>query len=198
MPVGELIGLIFAMLLLGGAVGGAVAMSVASGRRRRDEHRQRQLEAYARWLAARRTLTQASISLVTAFRCLAVQRRDSAYSELRVDEAQRARAYWCDALRELDRAEAALAVRTGPWGTDEPWTRVDRVGANALQVAIDGAEAGAKALHRALQEADRRAAELVQAEAASLDKRSRAAEVLGSYQRAGRWITAFIDQWSRP
>ena len=197
MPAGDAIGLVLTALLVGAAAGGAAAIAVAGSRRRREERRRRQLEACARWLAARRTLTRASISLVAAFRSLADQRRDSDYFQLRMDEAQRCRASWGDAMRELDRAEADLIVWSGPSGTDEPWTRVERAGGMALQVAIDGTEADVEALFQALHDADRHAAELVQATAGGLDAPVRVSRLPVALRRLTRWIGAIVDHWSR-
>ncbi len=110
MSVGEIAGLAATILLVGLLMGLWIGFSIRPGYREgRPSHRDR-IDAYARWLAARRSLSRASTSLVAAFRSLAAEPQAAANHALRREEAQRARAFWCETMRELDRAEAALVV----------------------------------------------------------------------------------------
>ncbi len=108
----EVVGLMLTVALLSATAGTAVTAAVILRRSGMSQWRMRRVDAYARWLAAWMTLSRVSASFVAAFRALATERRDSEYFALRRHEAQRARAAWSDAMRELDRAEAALIAGT--------------------------------------------------------------------------------------
>ncbi len=162
MSVGEIIGLALIAVLIGGAAGGAVGAMLARGRNDRARQRHRAAEAYARWLAARWTMSRASLSFVAAFRALAAERRESINFSLREQEAQRARADWCETMRELDRAEAEIAVlepasitrrRPGPGRPD----------ADELRAAIQADSAAVEAFRQRLEAEDAQAAAFVRA-----------------------------------
>ena len=110
MSSGEVVGLLLTVMLLGVAASGAVAWLIWHRSSRLRESHVRRIDASAEWLAARVTLTRTSISFVTAFRELAAAHGNADAIALRRDEAQRARAAWCDARRELDRAEGRIKV----------------------------------------------------------------------------------------
>ncbi len=113
MSSGETVGLVLLAVLCSVLPTAALAVVIAEWRFRKGDRCVRRLEAYAGWLAARTILSRASISFVSAFRSLAVEPVQSNYAALRSAEAQRARSAWSDALKELDRAEAALIIWSG-------------------------------------------------------------------------------------
>jgi len=156
MSTGELVGLLSTALLAGLLIGAGAVRSSAARRARIEQSRRDRLDAYAGWLAARRSLSRASISLVAAFRALAAERPDAPLFSLRTAEAQRCRAAWCNGVRDLDLAEAALLVRCRTWRVT-----LDRAGADVLQAAIDGSDAEVRALVASLQAADRQVEETV-------------------------------------
>ena len=160
MSVSEIVGLALMFALLGVTIG-AIVTGVRVSRRewRREEHARR-LEAYARWLAARLTLTRASISFVAAFRALEARRHESTFLPMRQDEAQRARCVWCDAVREHDQAMASLLVWSGEPSLIERLGGLDPVTADVLRKAIDGDADSFDKLVRQLRATDRSALEL--------------------------------------
>ncbi|MBI4718194.1 MAG: hypothetical protein HY763_10345 [Planctomycetes bacterium] len=145
---------------LGGMLLGVALAALARGRER--QHARRRMEHLcAQWLAARRTLGRASLSLVSAMRSLAAEAPDSPWQALRVAEAQRARADWCDALIRLDAAEAEWLAWSASRGDPRLALGEDPVGSGAVRVAIDGDASDVERLVEALREADRQAAQRV-------------------------------------
>jgi hypothetical protein len=161
MSTGEVIGLAVAAGLVGGLIGAIVIAVLQTRRQDRFGVKARRIDAYARWLAARLALSRASLSFVSAFRVLAAEPRDSTYFALRTEEAQRVRSQWCDAVREVDLAEATLIA----WAEDPSLPlrleQFDRVGVGALRRAVAGSDEDVDALVNRLHESDQRAAEFV-------------------------------------
>lgn len=161
MSTAELIGLLATVVLFAGGVGVVATALLAARRGSAADARMRRIDAYAQWLAAYKTLARASTSFVAAFRALAAERRDAVYFSLRRDEAQRARAAWCDAMRELDRAEASLVAWSSDPSIHEQLARFRRAQPEALRVAIDGNQVDVDKLLHELHGADELAAEFV-------------------------------------
>lgn len=196
MSVGEVVGLTIAAALVGGAAGVALIVSITLPRQRLRERESQKADAFSRWLAARITLSRTSISLVAAFRSLAAARPDSTYFPLRMEEAQRTRASWSDAMRELDLAEASLRIRVRTPAVQERLMRFNRIGADALQVAIDGDEQEVARLVQTLRAADRAAIELVESVTAGLDAAPRRFVLNLFLQRPLEWLGTVVEQWS--
>ena len=195
MSIAEIVGLVLTVASLA-AVGSVLATLVITTRRdRHAEIRMRGVDAYAQWLAAHKTLTRGSLSFVAAFRALAAEHRDSEYFPLRREEAQRARAAWCDAMRELDRAEASLLA----WSPDESirqkLTQLEGVSAEALRIAINGPQRDFDRLTRQLRNQDERATELVRA--ATADPRGRGSRGPNALARVTAYTQSIIDHWAK-
>lgn len=161
MSFGEIIGLLLTVALFACALGVSAAAVVAGRRYRRQELAVRRVDAYAHWLGARITITRASISFVAAFRALALERGDGAALALRRDEAQRTRAAWCAAQRELDRAEAMLVAWSGDPAVRQRVRALGHVAPEALRRAIHADAQDAGEFFVGLREADERATDLV-------------------------------------
>ncbi len=195
MSAGEMAGLV---VLAGscGLVAGVTAAALVFGRQLRGTERQpRRVEAYTNWLGAHLTASRASLSFVAAFRALDAERSDSVYFALRTAEAQRARAYWCDAMQRLDAAEAALIVL----GATDPECNSPegfiRVRPDALRRAINGDEGDVDELAQRLYAEDRVAIGFVRSTIAAgkiTAKRSVFGEVLVD---AGKRFKAIIGRW---
>ena len=198
MSVGEIVGLLMTAGLFGGAVGAA---AVAWGMTRRERARQKRMDlrdAYARWLAGHMTLSRASVSFVAAFRSLAAATRDSVYFSLRVEEAQRARASWCDAMRELDLAEASLRTHVPASVIREQLTRFKRVAPAALRAAIDASEGDAHQFVQSLRVADLAAIQFVEQAAAEIDRPAGPRFVRGIISKTAAYLEKIVDGWSEP
>jgi hypothetical protein len=204
----EIVGLTLTAVLIGGAVGAALGVLVA---RSGDAFARRQAglilteplkggsadatQTYARWLAARLTLSRASASFVAAFRILAAERRDSPQFPLRMEEAQRARVSWSEASRDLDLAEAMLLTSVRDPAIDQRLGEFEHVSAEALRTVVAGDMKGVEKLLRTLHAADQGALEFV---------RGATAKTHGN-QSTGRQrlavlatpIRKIIDRWSR-
>lgn len=161
MSTGEFIGLFATVALFAGGVGVVATALIAARRGSAADVRMRRIDAYAQWLAAYKTLARTSTSFVAAFRALAAERRDAAYFSLRRDEAQRARAAWCDAMRELDRAEASLVAWSADPSIHKQLGRFHRARPEALRAAIDGNQVDVDKLSHELHGAHELAAEFV-------------------------------------
>ncbi len=196
MSVGEVVGLTIAAALVGGAAGVALIVSITLPRQRLRERESQKADAFSRWLAARITLSRTSISLVAAFRSLAAARPDSTYFPLRMEEAQRTRASWSDAMRELDLAEASLRTPVRTPAVQERLMRFNRIGADALQVAIDGDEQEVARLVQTLRAADQAAIELVESVTAGSDVPPRQSVLGPLLQRPRQWLGTIVEQWS--
>lgn len=198
MSVGEIVGLAATTLLVGLLMGLWIGVSIRGGHEPRPPCRRDRIDAYARWLAARRSLSRASTSLVAAFRSMAAEPQAAANHALRRDEAQRGRAFWCEAMRKLDQAEAALVVQDFLFDNGHSaWADVDRVDAAALQVAINGTNSDVERLIGSLATTDERARTVVREAVTRLDRRRPG--IVGQWARAlQRWIAVVVDRWSEP
>ncbi|MFH1111241.1 MAG: hypothetical protein V1790_18895 [Planctomycetota bacterium] len=191
----ETVGLMLSVALLSGVIGAALAAGFVRRREAREADRARAVEAYARWLAARLTLSRASLSFVAAFRALAAERRESTYFPLRTEEAQRARALWCETSRDLDLAEATLMTMISDSGFQAQMAASERVSAEVLRTAINGAPATFDGLVQQLRAADQRAVEFARAAAASSRRGGSAwREWLGLLTKP---IQSVVDRWRR-
>ncbi len=195
MPAWEIIALAAAAGFGAGMLGAVpIALAITRGQRSARQ-RDRLIDAYARWLAARMTLTRTSGSVVAAFRALAAERRDSPYLSLRHEETQRARAQWCDAMGLLDQAEAELILCNPNGSAREDLARFPRVRAEALRRAINGNEADAERLVRGLRSSDRQAIDFVQTTTARvLAGRSHG---WGRLMTTARRLESILGQWSQ-
>ncbi|MGB2985586.1 MAG: hypothetical protein WBE26_06855 [Phycisphaerae bacterium] len=195
MSQGEIVGLLLTVALLAAIVGAVLTAVAALRRDRAAELRTRQIDAYAQWLAARMTLSRASVSFVVAFRALAAQRRDSDYFLLRRDEAQRARADWCDARRELDRAEAVLVAWSDDPSIRKQLARFDLVAPDVLRLAINSDQGDVDRLAQRLHDADQRAAEFVHAATAST--RASRFPARKRLTVAADYVESIVEHWTK-
>lgn len=196
MSIGEVVGLLLTAAVLA-AVTGACFYNLAAKRRRRvDESWIRRRDAHARWLGTQMALSRACLSFVAAFRTLAKEPRESRYFTLRLEEAQRARQSWCDAMSEMDRAEAMLVV----WSDDADLRKIivelGRVTPIALRQAINGDECGVRELRDALHHRVERAHGWVQY--AVRDTRAERAPISETIERCTSYVRTIMDRWSRP
>lgn len=168
MSSGEVVGLLLTVMLIGVAASGAVAWLIWRRSTRLRESHVRRIDASAEWLAARVTLTRNSISFVTAFRELADEKGDADAIALRRDEAQRARGAWCDARRELDRAEAMLVAWSNDPGIRQRLGEFDQATPEALRAAVNADRQTLGRLIKRLRDSDDRAAELVRSAACGI------------------------------
>ncbi len=159
MSNGETIGLVLAALTAGAALGVGAAVLCLFRRERLDALMIRRIDAGARWLAARATLSRETMSYVMAVRALARTERDSQYRTVRRVDASHVRDAWRGAMRELDQAEAALIAWSGDPSTLEVLARCARVTPGAIRSAIDGDRCAVDRLSRKLADSDRRAVE---------------------------------------
>lgn len=198
MSTGEILGIVACGILVGAAVGAAVAALILARRERRHDREQRITDAYARWLAGRLTLSRASLSFVAAFRSLAAERPDSVYFQLRTDEVQRARADYCDAMRELDRAEADLIAWNNHSHMRDQLGRFRRVGAGELRTAINGTAAEVNRLRAVLREADVAAVAFVDAARKNGAWYPRRGLVRSLTADMARKVESIVDKWQAP
>lgn len=195
MSTDEIVGLILTTALFSGVGGVVLTAMIAAGRDRMAGIRARRMDAYARWLAARWTLTRASISFVAAFRALAAENRKSDYFGLRRHEAQRARSAWCDAIQELDCAEAALVTWSADPSIREHLAQFQAVPPDTLREAINSTQEDVDRLSQRLREADGHAAEFVRA--ATADTRARGSPHRAWFTRVGSYIESIVDHWGQ-
>ncbi len=187
--------------VLGGIAGaGVVALIVLVVNWRTDSagRRNRHQEIISRWLAARLTATRSAKSVVAAFRSLSLVKPVSSDHSLRVEEMQRARADWCDAMRELDRAESEMIVLGLDDSIGLAKVMSDRISVDALRVAIHGSPQDVSALHEALEKSD----EEVRAHVKLVISSKRFFEGgFGSIRKLGVLCWPFarlIDRWASP
>jgi hypothetical protein len=194
MSPGEVVGLALTAGLVGGVIGAVLVALVATRRESHIERRACQADAWAKWLAARLTLSRACGAFVVSFRVLAGESRDSSYFSLRMHEAQRSRGQWSDAMRQLDLAEAALMAEGLLHTRARGRFPADRIGPEALRRAIEGTELDVDRLHQALRESDRLAMEYVREATGSDGRRAPQAwrEVLS---RTRAYLESIIDHW---
>ena len=198
MAAGEVACLVAVGVLIGVAVGAALALHLASRSSQTVARRTDLADRHTRWLAARLTVSRASLSFVAAFRALAAERGDSIHLTLRTEEAQRARAHWCDAMREVDLAQAAMIAHGEIDPQLEARFESPPVSGALLRQAINGDEREVARLVKRLGEADRASVDLVRSIAARRDS-------LGWQDRCRRRVSqsialaeSIINRWSRP
>lgn len=159
MSTGEIVGLVLAAAFGGMGIGLGMAAVLLPKRAERDTREVQALDAFARWLTARKVLTRASMSFVTNFRKLTDT--TSRLSDARRSEAVHARDAWRRAMSELDASESVLiAWSENPLIQDEV-SRHPRVAPDAIRSAIDGDEPGVERLAQELATVDRVAAQAV-------------------------------------
>ncbi len=193
MSIGEVVGLTLTVAVFGAATGAAVTAAIIAWSRRGTARRMRCDDAFARWLAAWMNLSRTSASLIAAFRALAAEGHDSEYFCLRQDEAQRVRAAWCDAMRELDRAEAGIVARS-PSPIRADLACFVRVSPAALRAAINGDQRDVDALVEHLGRTTTRVAEFV--EATAIGEHSVRSPVHEFLTRAAARAQAIVRSWS--
>jgi hypothetical protein len=198
MSLGEGIGLALTAGLIGGLVGAVLMAAITLRRNREGQRSQDTIAAYAEWLAARLALSRACGSFVAAFRSLAIEPRDGPNLALRTQEAQRARSQWCDAMRDLDLAEAALLAGGLRLPSDGKEHFSDRMNPDALRRAINGDFYEVNTLHQELRRSDRQAIEHIQRVAADLDPRGRSSVCRRILSRAEKRFESIISGWSAP
>ena len=197
MSTGELIGLSLTAGLLAGVISAAAVAWVVLRQQGAQETRSFQIDAYARWLAGRLTLSRASVSFVAAFRALGAEPRGSAYFSLRAEEAQRARACWGDAVREVDVAEAALLVWDQSPTLPGQLACLPRVEARELRATIDGDEANVDEFAQRMRAADQAAILFVRRQTAPPNSAG-APTFARLVIRTARQIQSIVDRWARP
>ncbi|MBU0716679.1 MAG: hypothetical protein KJ749_00385 [Planctomycetes bacterium] len=197
MSTGELIGLSLTAGLLAGAISAAAVAWVVLRQQSARETRSIRIDAYSRWLAGCLTLSRASVSFIAAFRALGAEPRSSAYFSLRAEEAQRARAYWGDAMRELDVAEAALLVWDQSPSLPAELARFPRVEARELRVTIDGDETDMDEFAQKMRAADEAAVRFVQRETAPPNSAG-GPTLARLILRTAKQLQSIVHRWARP
>ena len=192
LPV-EILALVISVALAGVAAGAAITLLVSVRKNNSTELNIRRADAYAAWLAARVTLTRASASFVAAFRTLAAEEPDSKYFALRHDEAQRARATWCEAVRELDQAEATLVAWSDQASIQSKLKQFEPVSAEALRAAVNGEQKEVGSLLQRLHHADQAATAFVRAATAGANPRPSIARKLVRHVAA--YTESIVDHW---
>lgn len=162
MSAGELIGIIITAFLLGGAITATVILTLAIKQGRAESPRPNRNDAYERWLAARLTLSRASISFVMAFRTLARETKESPYYALRTQEAQRTRDQWSQAKTEYERALAAIIVHSRNLDIVMTLQTMDIIDAGDLRSAINGSPLAVQGLRDRLDQQNQHAIRWVQ------------------------------------
>ncbi len=169
----------------------------------RKTNRNRQLNAirrrWSRWLAARRTMSRATVSLVAAFRALRRDQPGEVSRSWRYDEAQRARAYWHDALREHERAEADLEV--GHWlaNVDTHFISPRHPASDGFRAAITGSPDDTNALLLRVQAVDHEASAFAMAniQRELTKQRSNFQNPLSRFVvRWARFMSQLVDSWA--
>jgi hypothetical protein len=179
------------------AVTGACFYNIAAKRRlRNDELWMRRRDAYAQWLGTQMALPRVCLSFVSAFRTLANEPRESRYFTLRLEEAQRARQSWCDAMSEMDRAEAKLVVWADDVDVRKKFDELGCVTPVMLRQAINGDECGVRELRDVLEHRVERARRWVQD--AVRDTRGERAPIGETISRCTSYVRTIMDRWSRP
>lgn len=153
MPSAPWLAPLLAAFVAGLLAGFSITLAMANVIRRTRSHAQERHARSVRWLAARIVLSRATISLVSAMRALKKPPENSELSSLRLAEAQRARAAWFSARRELDRAATSLECWYYAHDERQPIVTAE-VNAGAMRRAIDGDEAAAAQLMQSLRAAD--------------------------------------------
>lgn len=161
MPSAPWLAPLLAAFVAGLLAGFSITLAMTNVIRRTRCHAQELRAKSVRWLAARIVLSRATISLVSAMRALKKPPENSEFSSLRLAEAQRARAAWFSARRELDRAAASLECWYYSHGERQPFV-TDDPGIAALRQAIDGDDAAAAQLVQSLRAADEAARAAIQ------------------------------------
>ena len=169
MSVAEGIGLAMVAGLCGVVCGAMAAMVVVLQDRRQTGARHHRVEAYARWLAARLALSRACAAWVASTRALAHERPESAYFDLRKEEARRARNQWYEALHELDLARVSLVILTGDSSLRTQLTRLGGIDGDLIRTAIQADNPKWERLMERLRAADVEAVQFV--ETAMIDEK---------------------------
>ena len=198
MSVGEVVGLVLTAGLFGGGVG-AVVTAWGTGRWRRTAQERAALrDAYARWLAGHMTMSRVSVSFVMASRSLAGAARGSAFYSLRIEEVQRARADWCNAMRELDLAEASLRTHLLPQEIREQLAGIERIAPKTVRAAINGSERDVDQFAQALRAADQAVIEFVENALDKIDTPSGPSALRVLAGNIGAYFEAIADRWGKP
>ena len=197
MSPGEVAGLALLAGLFGGVAGAVLVGVIISARRAWiAQRRKEQIDAYAGWLAARLTLSRACGLFVTAFRALAAEPRESVYFSLRMEEAQRARTQWCDAVRQLDLAEATLLAWAADPSVVQQCAPLDCIDAGALRQAINGTEGDADRLFQQLRRADRVAIDRARKATADIQARGSLRTWGAMLARTTAHLESIVSHWS--
>lgn len=197
MTVGEVVGLAVVALLLGASAGVGVGMLLMA-RLMRSRHGERSSsDAYAKWLAARFTHSRASVSFVAAFRALASEAGDAPNLQLRIEEAQRARADWIESVRLLDRADSLVIASTLDPALPGRLRAFRPVGVGELRAAIDGPMIVVDRFRRTLREADEAAIDFMLSELSNGSWHSGMRQVVSAgVLRGASRVGGLIDRWS--
>lgn len=161
MPVGEWVAGVLGAGLVGGLASATVVLLLAHVGRRATELAARRVDAYGRWLAARLALSRESATFVVAFRTLAAEPRKSKAFGFRMEEAQRARTHWHEAVAGLERAEAELLAWTPRSGIAADLHAIPRPTLQDLRRAVRGEEQDVDELLGRLLDNDRKAIDVV-------------------------------------
>ncbi len=196
MSVAEGIGLAMVAGLCGVVFGALAAMVVVLQDRRQAGARHRRVDAYVRWLAARLALSRACAALVASTRALANERPESAYFDLRKEEARRSRNQWYEALHELDLARVSLVILAGDTSLRSQLTRLGGIDADLIRTAIQADTPKWEHLMERLRAADGEAVQFVETAMIEGKRKDRGMETcLTRTVHLGRSI---FRHWTKP
>lgn len=155
----EIAALVIAAALGGVGTGLGIAAMVMLKRANNNATPHKAIDAYARWLAARKRFTRATATFVESFRALTKSESQSQSVAARRAEANQARDDWRNAATELDTAEAEMIA----WSIDPSITSrlIDhaRPASDTIRTAIDADAENAQRFYDSLEARDRLATE---------------------------------------
>ena len=196
MSVAEGIGLAMVAGLCGVVFGALAAMVVVLQDRRQAGARHRRADAYVRWLAARLALSRACAALVASTRALANERPESAYFDLRKEEARRSRNQWYEALHELELARVSLVILAGDTSLRSQLTRLGGIDADLIRTAIQADNPKWEQLMERLRAADGEAVQFV--ETAMIDGKRKDRGMETCLTRTVHLGRSIFRHWTKP
>ncbi|MCH8966844.1 MAG: hypothetical protein IID43_04135 [Planctomycetes bacterium] len=194
MSPGEIAGLAATVALATGIAGAAVTLSLMRCRDRAQRNRERLIDAYAGWLAARLTFSRVCASFVTAIRA-SLNGPGGANHLLERDEVQRARQHRYEAMRELELAEAMLLAWCPDDAICDKVVRLRGTDAHAMRAAINGDDRNVDQFFLTLCDRDRQAIDLVRSATSKLHWRASPSVFRDILARVVAKLQSIVDHW---